>query len=129
MALTDMTRSPEPEAGARDIASPARDSTALTGALQLLNFGPLLILALLVVVVALLTPNFLKPGNLGNILAQSAVIAIVALGQQIVILTRGIDLSVGANLALATVAGGLVFRMVDSAPLVVLAMVAAGGAV
>ncbi len=124
-----MTRSPETEAGARDIASPARDLTALTVALRLLNFGPLLILALLVVVIGLLTPNFLKAGNLGNILAQTAVIAIVAMGQQLVILTRGIDLSVGANLALATVAGGLVFRSVDSAPLVVLAMVAAGGVV
>ena len=53
----------------------------------------------------------------------------MAIGQQLVILTRGIDLSVGANLALATVIGGLVFREVDSAPLVVLAMVAAGATV
>ena len=37
-----------------------------------------------------------------------------------------IDLSVGANLALATVMGGLVSRVVDSAPLVMLAMLAAG---
>jgi ribose transport system permease protein len=73
-----------------------------------------------------LTPNFLKPGNIGNILAQTAVIAIVAMGQQLVILTRGIDLSVGANLALATVIGGLVYRQVDSAFLVILAMLAAG---
>lgn len=129
MALTDMTRSPETGAGARDIALPARDLTVLTVALRLLNFGPLLILALLVVVIGLMTPNFLKAGNLGNILAQTAVIAIVAMGQQLVILTRGIDLSVGANLALATVAGGLVFRNVDSAPLVIVAMVAAGGVV
>ena len=45
------------------------------------------------------------------------------------ILTRGIDLSVGANLALATVIGGLVFRGVDSAPLVMLAMLLTGAAV
>jgi ribose transport system permease protein len=83
----------------------------------------------LAVVISLLTPNFLKPGNLSNIAAQTAVIAIVAVGQHLVILTRGIDLSVGANLALATVVGGLVFRMVDSAPLVMLAMVLAGPAV
>jgi len=127
--LTDMTRSPETEAGARALAAPTRDLTALTVALRLLNFGPLLILALLVVAVGLSTPNFLKAGNIGNILAQTAVIAIVAMGQQLVILTRGIDLSVGANLALATVAGGLVFRGVDSAPLVILAMAAAGIAV
>jgi ribose transport system permease protein len=97
--------------------------------LRLLSFGPLLILVALVVVISILTPNFSKPGNIGNILAQTAVIAIVAMGQQLVILTRGIDLSVGANLALATVVGGLVFRVVDSAPLVILAMLATGAAV
>ncbi len=97
--------------------------------LKLLSIGPLLILIVLAAVIGMLTPNFLKPGNLSNIAAQTAVIAIVAIGQHLVILTRGIDLSVGANLALATVVGGLVFRMVDSAPLVMLAMVLSGTAV
>jgi ribose transport system permease protein len=97
--------------------------------LRLLSIGPLLILVLLAAVIGLLTPNFLTPGNLGNILAQTAVIATVAIGQHLVILTRGIDLSVGANLALATVIGGLVFRVVDSAPLVILAMLLSGAAV
>jgi ribose transport system permease protein len=98
-------------------------------ALRLLSIGPVLILVLLAVLFSLLTPNFLKPGNLGNIAAQTAVIAIVAIGQHLVILTRGIDLSVGANLALATVIGGLVFRSFDSAILVMLAMLLSGSAV
>jgi ribose transport system permease protein len=98
--------------------------SAVSLALRLLGFGPLLILILLVAAVSELTPNFLKPVNISNILAQTAVIAIVAIGQQLVILTRGIDLSVGANLALATVVGGLVFRAQDSALLVALAMLA-----
>jgi ribose transport system permease protein len=80
-----------------------------------------------------LTPNFLKPVNIGNIVGQTAVIAIVALGQHLVILTRGIDLSVGSNLALATVVGGLVYQALgqspDSALPVIVAMLAAGGAV
>lgn len=97
--------------------------------LRLLGVGPVLILIALVAGVSLLTSDFLKPINLGNILAQTAVIAIVAIGQHLVILTRGIDLSVGANLALATVIGGLVFRVVDSAPLVMLAMLLSGMAV
>ncbi|HMB78062.1 MAG TPA: ABC transporter permease, partial [Kiloniellaceae bacterium] len=97
--------------------------------LRLLSIGPLLILVALFFVIGLITPNFLKPGNLSNIAAQTAVIAIVAMGQQLVILTRGIDLSVGANLALATVIGGLVFRVADSASLVILAMVFTGAAV
>lgn len=97
--------------------------------LRLLNFGPLLILAILTIVIAYFTPHFLKPINLGNIIAQTAVIATVAIGQHVVILTRGIDLSVGSNLALATVMGGLVFTVTDSAVLVMLAMLVSGAAV
>ena len=107
----------------------SRGTAAVSLGLRLLSMGPLLILVLLAAVIGLLTPNFLKPGNLSNILAQTAVIAIVAIGQHLVILTRGIDLSVGANLALATVIGGLVFRVADSAPLVILAMLLSGVAV
>jgi ribose transport system permease protein len=107
----------------------AGGTAAVSVGLRLLSIGPLLILVVLAAVIGLLTPNFLKPGNLSNIIAQTAVIAIVAIGQHLVILTRGIDLSVGANLALATVIGGLVFRVVDSASLVMLAMLLAGAAV
>jgi ribose transport system permease protein len=121
-----MRERPEVAAGSAHADPPAPGSVAVGLGLRLLGVGPLLILALLIAAVAVWTPNFLRAGNLGNIAAQTAVIAIVAMGQQLVILTRGIDLSVGANLALATVIGALVFRMVDSATLVTLAMVGAG---
>jgi ribose transport system permease protein len=113
---------------ATPVGGPRRRSGLHLG-LQLLSLGPVLILVALFVVISIVTPNFLKPVNLGNILAQTAVIAIVAMGQQIVILTRGIDLSVGANLALSTVIGGLVYAQVDSAILVVAAMVLTGALV
>ena len=48
-------------------------------------------------------PNFLKSENLLNIANQIAVIAIVAIGMTIVIITAGIDLSVGSLLALSAV--------------------------
>jgi ribose transport system permease protein len=51
------------------------------------------------------------------------------MGQHLVILTRGIDLSVGANLALATVVGALAYRVVDSSLVVILAMLATGALV
>src|SRR5438105_12777356 len=101
----------------------------VTVGLRLLAIGPFLVLLILIGVISLLTPNFLKPINISNIVAQTAVIAIVAVGQHLVILTRGIDLSVGANLALASVVGGLLFRITDSAPLVIIVIVLAGGAV
>ncbi|WP_425502605.1 ABC transporter permease [Pelagibacterium limicola] len=88
-----------------------------------------MILLLLIGVLALSVPMFFTPRNLSNILAQTAVIAVVALGQHLVILTRGIDLSVGSNLALATVLGALMFRVNDNAFVVMATMLAAGGAV
>lgn len=48
-------------------------------------------------------PNFLKSANLLNIANQIAVIAIVAIGMTMVIITGGIDLSVGSLLALSAV--------------------------
>jgi ribose transport system permease protein len=112
------------------VASPEeKQFSVVPWALRLLNIGPLLILIILAAVISILTPNFLKPINLSNIIAQIAVIATVAIGQHLVILTRGIDLSVGSNLALATVVGGLVFRISDSAILVMLAMLLSGAAV
>lgn len=124
--LAEVTREPDVLSGTRGSEGTARVPSALSVGLRLLSIGPLLILIFLVAAIGFSTPNFLKPVNIGNILAQTAVIAIVAMGQQLVILTRGIDLSVGANLALATVIGGLVYRQVDSAPLVIFAMLAAG---
>ena len=123
--LAQATRDPDAMSRTRGSEDRAGSGAVAIG-LRLLSFGPIVILVLLVLVISLLTPNFLKPVNIGNILAQTAVIAIVAMGQQLVILTRGIDLSVGANLALATVIGGLVFRLSDSAFLVILAMLATG---
>ena len=116
-----------------DAASPPGGAgggvSAVSFGLKLLGIGPLLVLVSLIVVISLVTPNFLKPGNIGNILAQTAVIATVAVGQHLVILTRGIDLSVGANLALSSVIGGLVFAAFGSGPLVILAMVGTGALV
>jgi ribose transport system permease protein len=76
--------------------------------LRLLQSGPLLILALLVVVMALLSPYFLTGRNLTNLGFQTSIVGVLALGQLLVILTRGIDLSVGSVVALSGVVGGIV---------------------
>ncbi|WP_426513656.1 ABC transporter permease [Dactylosporangium sp. McL0621] len=98
-------------------------------ALALIRTGPLLMLVAIVAVAAALSPFFLTTRNLGNVLAQSAVIAVLAIAQLLVIITRGIDLSVGSTVALAAVVGALVFEAVPSAALVVLAMLGTGLAV
>lgn len=55
-------------------------------------------------------PNFLKSDNLLNIANQIAVIAIVAIGMTLVIITGGIDLSVGSLLALSSVLTATMIR-------------------
>jgi ribose transport system permease protein len=94
-----------------------------------LQVGPAIGLVLLVVVLSQLSPVFLTPRNIGNVLSQSAVICVLAMGQLLVIVTRGIDLSVGSTLALSTVVGALVFTQVDSTAAVVAAILLTGLAV
>ena len=96
---------------------------------MLLSIGPVLILVVLIIVLSLASPVFATPRNFGNILAQTAVITVVAMGQHLVILTRGIDLSVGSNLALATVVGALLFHAGGSPAATILAMIASGALV
>ena len=82
----------------------------LQAGLWSLRAGPALILLLLIVIVGLTTPVFLTSRNIGNVFSQTSVIAVIALGQLLVIVTRGIDLSVGATIALSGVVGAIVYR-------------------
>ncbi|HST82194.1 MAG TPA: ABC transporter permease [Kineosporiaceae bacterium] len=95
-------------------------------ALAALRAGPPTILVLLVLVLSLLSDVFLSLENLGNVLKQSAVICVLALGQLLVVVTRGIDLSVGSNLSLSAVVGALVWRDQGSATLAVTAALVTG---
>ena len=56
------------------------------------------------------TSNFLKPANLKNVAGQSAVFAIIAIGMTLVIITGGIDLSVGSLVALSAVTCAMTIR-------------------
>jgi len=106
-----------------------RQYRALHAALLGLRAGPALILFLLVVVVSLTTPVFFTSRNIGDVFSQTAVIAILGLGQLLVIITRGIDLSVGSTVALSGVVGAIVFLHVHSTVLVILAILGVGVAV
>jgi ribose transport system permease protein len=72
------------------------------------KFGPLVGLVFVIVVFGLLRPQtFLTWGNFEVMLLQTAVVGTAALGMTLVIISGGIDLSVGANIALSTVAVAL----------------------
>jgi galactofuranose transport system permease protein len=71
------------------------------------SFGAAIVLAVLVVIASISFPSFLTPGNLTNIATQSSFPLIVAIGMTFVILTGGIDLSVGSVFALGGVLGAM----------------------
>ncbi len=66
---------------------------------------PFLTLVALFVILAIASPNFLSATNLSSVVRQTAVINILALGMTVVIISGGIDLSVGSILALAGLLG------------------------
>jgi ribose transport system permease protein len=75
-----------------------------------------------------LWPNFLKSENLLNVSNQIAVIAIIAIGMTLVIITAGIDLSVGSLIALSAVVATLFIRNVAGAEQATPAGMVAGAA-
>ncbi len=65
------------------------------------SISPLLVLVISYLAFAIINPRFAQPATLSIILQQVAVIAALAIGQTLIILTAGIDLSVGAITILA----------------------------
>jgi len=65
-------------------------------------------LFLLCVVLSILAPRFLTFGNIGNLFWQATTVGIIAIGQTFVILTGGIELSVGGVAAISAMVGGII---------------------
>src|SRR5512145_1466217 len=74
-----------------------------TGFQFLSRYAILIAFLVLILIMAVLSPAFLKPTNIMNILRQTSINGIVAVGMTFVIILAGIDLSVGSVLALAAV--------------------------
>lgn len=74
------------------------------------RFAPLIFLLGMMIVFALLEPRFLDPTNLFNVMRQISITGLIALGMTFVILTAGIDLSVGSILALAGIIAAAVAK-------------------
>lgn len=90
------------------------------------KYGPLLILLLLSAVMSVASPFFLTGDNLMTVAKQTAVIGVLTIGELMVIITGGIDLAVGATLALSTVVSALLMKAGVPIPAAVLAALAVG---
>lgn len=81
---------------------------------MLQKIAPFIGLILIIVIITALNPGFLSVSNLMNVLRQVSINALIAFGMTFVILTGGIDLSVGATLALTgAVTAGMMASGID----------------
>ena len=90
---SEITSQPEPGIKAQQLSRTLREI--------LTRVGPLIALILLSAYLSFATPHFLTLSNLTNVIRQSSITAILAVGQTLVIISAGIDLSVGAVAALS----------------------------
>jgi ribose/xylose/arabinose/galactoside ABC-type transport system permease subunit len=88
--------------------------------------GILIALVLLIVIGALLSPYFLQPANLLNVARQMAVVGILGIGMTFVILTAGIDLSVGSIVGFVAIVAAMLLAGGTPWPIALVAGLAAG---
>lgn len=84
------------------------------------EFGSLIALIALVIGISLLSKNFATVGNFLSLLRQSSINGLIAFGMTLVILTGGIDLSVGSVLAFTTAIAAKLILMGITSPLAIL---------
>ena len=115
--MTDMTKP--------DVAPPG---SLVSGELMQLLYR--LSAALLIcIILSLLSDSFLSLGNILNVLRQASLLFFIASGLTLVVLTAGLDLSVGANVALSACLAGTVIQQTGSPLLGILTGLLSGGIV
>jgi ribose transport system permease protein len=90
-------------------------------------FSMLVILIAMWSVLSQLSPYFFTVGNISEITLQTAVIGIIAAGETLIIISGGIDLSVGSIFACSGVLGGLVLQKSANLPAALLTTILFGG--
>jgi len=87
-----------------------RRGVALDVALRLIAGGPLVVLACIWTVFAVLSPYFFTEDNITNILIQSSSVALLALGALVVVMVGSLDVSLGSTVGLCTIVGAVLYR-------------------
>ncbi len=91
---------------------------------QMRSFTILVVLVVLFIAASLMSPSFLKPSNLINIIRQISINGVLAIGMTFVLLTGGIDLSVGAVMGcVAVVVASLLKRGISPLLAIVVALI------
>jgi ribose transport system permease protein len=111
MTMDGSSSTPGSTRSSEEAGDAAGHHWGMTLALGLVQLGPAFILVVLMTVLSLLSPYFLTVRNMQNLGAQTAIVCALALGQLLVIVVRGVDVSVGSVIALTVVIAG---RLMDA---------------
>ncbi|HEY2704366.1 MAG TPA: ABC transporter permease [Candidatus Dormibacteraeota bacterium] len=125
---TTITSAPAATAPAGDAPAPPRTRVLTLGDIAGRESGGLVVLLVAVGALTLASNEFLTGGNLSNLARQVAIFGIIAVGQLLVILTAGIDLSVGSVLGLSGAVTAQLLVAGMAAPVAILVGLAIGGA-
>lgn len=87
------------------------------------EFSLLILILLLMLAVSLRAPNFPQPGNLYDIANDTAILIMVAIGQMLVIITGGIDLSVASGIALTGMSVGMLNQYFPGIPIFIIILI------
>jgi ribose transport system permease protein len=102
-----------------------KSNYSITNHLQ--KLGPLVGFAIITIILSVISPSFLTLDNVFNVLRQVSINALIAFGMTFVILTGGIDLSVGSMLALSSaLTAGMLASGVDPILAILLGLLAGG---
>ena len=80
------------------------------------NYSIVVVFVIILIICGIAAPRFLRPENLLNILRNTSIIGVIALGMTFVIITAGIDLSVGSMLAMCGMIGSISMLAFSGAP-------------
>jgi rhamnose transport system permease protein len=108
---------PPPATDATPDGALANPRTLVDWVLRARTFGIVGILALFVLVTTLIQPRFLSGSNIRFILSDSALYALVAIGETFVVLTRNVDLSVGSVVGLSAYVSANLFQAHHGTPI------------
>src|SRR6187397_3091975 len=85
-------------------------------------------LGALLVIVAIVAPSFFAPGNLRDVIVNNLPTLLIAIGMTLVILVGQIDISVGSQFAVCSVAAGILAKSGLPLPLLLFSVVLIGAA-
>lgn len=90
------------------------------------NYGIIIAFVLICIILSVMSPVFFTLTNLTNVMRQTSIYGIMAVGMTFIILTGGIDLSIGSILAIAGAVCAGMLKEGNSFPVVILATLAVG---